>query len=312
MRSSDLDYALPQELIAQRPTERRDSSRLLVVERATGALRHRTFAELPEEIGDALVVVNDTRVVPARLALERASGGRVEILLLEPLGEGEWEALARPSRRLRPGERLGPVELLELLGEGRWRIRLEGTPAGEVPLPPYIHEPLADPERYQTVFARMEGSAAAPTAGLHFTEELLERLPHEQDHAARRARHVQAAHRRDPRRAPAARGAVRRRAGRLGAHRRGASGPRGGNDDHAGARDGRVGGPAPGTLRALHHARARVPQGRRAAHELPPAPDDAARAGDGVRRRRPHPQAYEVAVEERYRFFSFGDAMLVV
>jgi S-adenosylmethionine:tRNA ribosyltransferase-isomerase len=116
-------------------------------------------------------------VLPARLRLERPGGGEAEILLLERLGEnGTWEGLARPSRKLRPGQRLGPVELLESLGEGRWRLRLEGVPAGEAPLPPYIHEPLADPERYQTVYADREGSAAAPTAGLHFTPELLARL----------------------------------------------------------------------------------------------------------------------------------------
>src|SRR5213076_380732 len=94
----------------------------------------------------------------------------------EALGDGVWEALARPTRRLRAGRRYGPVELLEHLGEGRWRVRLEGEPAGEAPLPPYITEPLADPERYQTVYARDPGSAAAPTAGLHFTPELLARL----------------------------------------------------------------------------------------------------------------------------------------
>jgi S-adenosylmethionine:tRNA ribosyltransferase-isomerase len=99
-----------------------------------------------------------------------------EVLLLERVDEGVWEALARPSRRLRKGQRLGPVELLEPLGEGRWRIRLEGEPKGEAPLPPYIHEPLADPTRYQTVYANEAGSAAAPTAGLHFTPELLGRL----------------------------------------------------------------------------------------------------------------------------------------
>ncbi len=178
MRSSELDYELPQELIAQQPLERRDSSRLLVHDRATGETRHRRFddlwAELPE---GTLVVVNDTRVLPARLRLERPGGGEAEVLLLEQLGEnGTWEALARPSRKLRPGQRLGPVELLEPLGEGRWRLRLEGPPAGEAPLPPYIHEPLADPERYQTVYSESEGSAAAPTAGLHFTPELLARF----------------------------------------------------------------------------------------------------------------------------------------
>jgi S-adenosylmethionine:tRNA ribosyltransferase-isomerase len=178
MKSSELDYQLPEELVAQHPLERRDSSRLLVYDRSSGETRHRRFDELPDELPDGtLVVVNDTRVLPARLRLERPGGGEAEVLLLERAGaNGTWEALARPSRKLRPGQRLGPVELLEPLGEGRWLLRLEGLPAGEAPLPPYIHEPLADPERYQTVYAAHEGSAAAPTAGLHFTREVLERL----------------------------------------------------------------------------------------------------------------------------------------
>jgi S-adenosylmethionine:tRNA ribosyltransferase-isomerase len=174
MKRSELDYSLPEELIAQHPAERRDESRLLVYERETGDVRHRRFHELPKELSGELVVINDTRVVPARLRLVRPGGGDAEVLLLEQLnGAGEWEGLARPTRKLRPGQRLGPVELIEHLGEGRWRLRLEGEPAGEAPLPPYITEPLADPERYQTVYAEHEGSAAAPTAGLHFTPELL-------------------------------------------------------------------------------------------------------------------------------------------
>jgi S-adenosylmethionine:tRNA ribosyltransferase-isomerase len=205
MRSSELDYDLPQELIAQRPAERRDASRLLVYRRATGEVGHRTFADLPGELGGELAVINDTRVVPARLRLRRDTGGEAEVLLLERVGaNGLWEGLARPSKRLRPGERLGPaakppvrdsgpgegvrgtrevsppvIELLEHLGDGRWRLRLDGEPAGDAPLPPYIHEPLADPSRYQTVYADEAGSAAAPTAGLHFTRELLARIPHE-------------------------------------------------------------------------------------------------------------------------------------
>jgi S-adenosylmethionine:tRNA ribosyltransferase-isomerase len=177
MKRSELEYSLPEELIAQHPAERRDESRLLVYERRSEEIRHRRFRELPEELGGELVVVNDTRVVPARLRLERATGGEAEVLLVEPLnGTEEWEGLARPTKKLRPGQRLGPVELIEHLGEGRWRLRLKGEPAGEAPLPPYITEPLADPERYQTVYAEHEGSAAAPTAGLHFTPELLEKL----------------------------------------------------------------------------------------------------------------------------------------
>jgi S-adenosylmethionine:tRNA ribosyltransferase-isomerase len=177
MRTAELDYDLPPELIAQQPLPQRDDSRLLVYERDTGAVRHRRFRDLPEELpSDALVVVNDTRVVPARLRLRRPSGGEAEVLLLEPAGDGFWEALARPTKRLRGGMRLGEVELVEQLGDGRWLVRLEGPPAGEAPLPPYIVEPLADARRYQTVYADEAGSAAAPTAGLHFTGELLARL----------------------------------------------------------------------------------------------------------------------------------------
>jgi S-adenosylmethionine:tRNA ribosyltransferase-isomerase len=177
MDTSILDYELPAELVAQRPAEPRDASRLLVYRRSSGEVKHRRFAELPELLAAELVVLNDTRVVPARLRLRRASGGAVELLLLERVGEnGVWEALARPSRRLHAGERLEPVELVAPLGGGRWLVRLDSDPDGEVPLPPYIHQPLDDPERYQTVYADDAGSAAAPTAGLHFTPELLERL----------------------------------------------------------------------------------------------------------------------------------------
>jgi S-adenosylmethionine:tRNA ribosyltransferase-isomerase len=177
MRSSELDYDLPAALIAQHPAERRDASRLLVYRRETGTTEHRSFAELPDLLANELVVVNDTRVVGARLKGRRASGGAAEVLLLERLDdEGVWEALARPTKRLRPGERIAGVELLEPIAEGRWRVRVEGNPHGEAPLPPYIHEPLADPGRYQTVYADEAGSAAAPTAGLHFTPELLARL----------------------------------------------------------------------------------------------------------------------------------------
>src|SRR6478752_271491 len=175
MRVRELEYDLPPRLIAQHPVARRDESRLLVYERVSGNVDHRRFADLPDVLpGGELVVVNDTRVVAARIPIERPKG---EVLLLERLDEdGLWEGLARPTRRLKPGRRYGPVELLEHLGEGRWKLRLHGEPAGETPLPPYITEPLEDPGRYQTVYAREAGSAAAPTAGLHFTQELLERL----------------------------------------------------------------------------------------------------------------------------------------
>ncbi len=177
MDTSLLEYELPEELVAQTPIEPRDASRLLVYRRSSGAIEHRTVADLPDVLGTELVVVNDTRVVPARLHLRRASGGAVEVLLVERVDEnGAWEALVRPSRRLRAGEQVGPVRLREPRGDGRWVVDVEGAPDGEMPLPPYIHEPLADPERYQTVYGAVEGSAAAPTAGLHLTPELLAAL----------------------------------------------------------------------------------------------------------------------------------------
>jgi S-adenosylmethionine:tRNA ribosyltransferase-isomerase len=174
MKTADLDYELPLELIAQHPATRRDESRLLVYDRASREVRHRTFSDLPDELPPAtLTVVNDTRVIPARIPIESPKG---EVLLLERIDGDVWEALARPTRRLKPGRRYGEVELLEHLGEGRWRVRVDGEPLGAMPLPPYITEPLADPERYQTVYADRAGSAAAPTAGLHFTVELLAQL----------------------------------------------------------------------------------------------------------------------------------------
>jgi len=196
VRLSDFDYDLPDDRIAQTPIEPRDAARLLV-DRGSGAPEHRHVRDLPEILraGD-LLVVNETKVIPARLALQRESGGRAEVLLLEPL-DGErrvWEALVRPARKLRTGERLvtadgtpvveigdrtesgdtfavvvlGPVDSLDVL------TVLDEY--GEMPLPPYITERLADPDRYQTVYAREPGSAAAPTAGLHFTPELFDRL----------------------------------------------------------------------------------------------------------------------------------------
>ncbi len=178
MDSRELEYDLPPDLIAQRPAERRDESRLLVYERSSGAVRDRRFAELVEELTPGtLVVVNDTRVIAARIPI---SSPRGEVLLLERRGDHVWEALARPTRRLQAGRRAGVVEFLEHLGEGRWLVCLHGEPTGIVPLPPYITETLEDAERYQTVYARERGSAAAPTAGLHFTPDLLARLDVEQ------------------------------------------------------------------------------------------------------------------------------------
>lgn len=190
----DYDYALPPEAIAQRPLVERDASRLLVLDRARAALEHVRFDELPERLapGD-LLVLNRTRVFPARLTGRRAGGGAAEVLLLRRTGGPEWEAFVRPGRRLRPGDRvvvdaeLTVAVLSEASGpDGRRRVRLETSAdldsvlerAGHVPLPPYIRRPdePADRERYQTVYAREPGSVAAPTAGLHFTPRLLERL----------------------------------------------------------------------------------------------------------------------------------------
>ena len=145
MDISELDYELPPELIAQHPAARRDESRLLAYERASGEVAHTVFRDLPSLLpARTRAVVNDTRVVPARIPIDSPKG---EVLLLEPLGDRVWEALARPTRKLRPGRIYGEVELLERLEEGRWRVRLAGEPAGQTPLPPYITEPLEDPER---------------------------------------------------------------------------------------------------------------------------------------------------------------------
>jgi S-adenosylmethionine:tRNA ribosyltransferase-isomerase len=191
VRTDELDYDLPAELIAQEFASARDASRLLVYRRASGTLEHHSFSELVSLLDpDDLVVANTTRVLPGRLHARRSSGGAVELLLLEELADGEWEALARPSRRLREGELLQvadelAVELIELVGAGRWRVRLlladgdlGGTLArvGELPLPPYVRGAIADTSRYQTVYADRAGSAAAPTAGLHFTPELWREL----------------------------------------------------------------------------------------------------------------------------------------
>ena len=191
MRTSDFDYHLPPRLIAQTPVEPRDSSRLLVLHRDTGHMENRRFYELVECLreGDVLVF-NDSRVIPAKLHGRREdTGGRVEFLLLLRLQPGVWKAVGRPGRRLKPGTRFRIegdsayelwVEVLEASEDGVRTVRLsseEGIEeAGQIPLPPYIHTPLDDPERYQTVYASVPGSVAAPTAGLHFTPGLLENL----------------------------------------------------------------------------------------------------------------------------------------
>jgi S-adenosylmethionine:tRNA ribosyltransferase-isomerase len=190
MDASLFDYELPESLIAQEPIEPRDHSRLMVLHRASQTIDHRRFYELPEylQAGDTLVL-NDTRVSAWRLLGRKPTGGQAEVFLLHPLADGRWHALVRPGRRLPDGSRVRVGDQLEVVIEGRLEgglrlVRLHSDEpleqvlprVGQVPLPPYIHKQLTDPERYQTVYAHAPGSAAAPTAGLHFTPALLERL----------------------------------------------------------------------------------------------------------------------------------------
>jgi S-adenosylmethionine:tRNA ribosyltransferase-isomerase len=184
---SELDYELPEELIAQRPAEPRDASRLMVVDVGRNTIAHHTFRDLPHFLrpGDALVL-NETKVLPARVEARKPTGGLVELLFLRDLGpdlDGAWEVLARPSKRLRPnlvlsagGEQL---RLLKSLGDGHWVVSGSDLPgllrrSGRMPLPPYIRPTPETEDRYQTVYARNEGSTAAPTAGFHFTERVLQ------------------------------------------------------------------------------------------------------------------------------------------
>ncbi len=191
MKKSDFYYDLPEELIAQTPLERRDASRLMHLDRQTGAIEHRHFYELPQLLrsGDCLIM-NDSRVLPARLLGCRSTGGGVELVLLRDLGEGKWECLSRPGKKTRPGTELsfgdgklkatvvdvieGGNRIIQFHYDGIFLEVLERL--GKMPLPPYIKEELANAERYQTVYSRELGSAAAPTAGLHFTNELLDEL----------------------------------------------------------------------------------------------------------------------------------------
>lgn len=192
MNTSDFVYDLPERLIAQTPVEPRDSSRLMVCSRTGGAPEHRVFRDIIEylEPGDALVI-NETRVIPARLyGVRKDTGGPIEFLLLKRLSMDTWQVILRPGRRAKPGTRFefgggrlhAQVLSIDEGGMRTVRFEYEGVfeelldALGEMPLPPYIHEKLEDPTRYQTVYAREDGSAAAPTAGLHFTPELLERI----------------------------------------------------------------------------------------------------------------------------------------
>lgn len=206
MKTADFDYELPQELIAQDPLEQRDSSRLLILDKKTGERTHRIFHDIIDYLheGDCLVI-NNTKVIPARLIGEReGTGGKVEVLLLKRKTDNVWETLVKPGKKARPGIRLSfgggllHAEVQEVVDEGNRLIRFEYEgifeeildQLGQMPLPPYITHQLKDKNRYQTVYAKYEGFAAAPTAGLHFTEELLQKIQEKGVKIARVTLHV--------------------------------------------------------------------------------------------------------------------------
>lgn len=343
-RLEDFDYQLPPELIAQSPAEPRDRARLMVLSRDGGRLEHAVFRDLPDYLDPAdCLVLNDTRVVPARLFGRLPGGGRVEVLVVNRVGPGCWEALVRPGRRVRPGA------VLRFPGDGEEALEatvLDRTPEGgrllafgndrtvidwlnrygRLPLPPYIHTAPADPERYQTVFARVRGSVAAPTAGLHFTEELLDRLRHKGVTVTHITLHVgpgtflpmRTADPRDhrvpperyrvPEAAAQAIAAARSRVGKVVAV--GTTVVRA--LETAAAADGTVRAGAGSTDLVIRPGyRFRVVEGLITNFHLPRSTLMmlvGAFMGDHERLRR----AYATAVAERYRFYSFGDAMLIL
>jgi S-adenosylmethionine:tRNA ribosyltransferase-isomerase len=324
--TSELDYELPEALIAQRPAEPRDSSRLMVVDARSGTISHHAFRGLPRFLrpGDALVL-NETKVLPARLLGRRPGGGEVELLFLRELG-GRWEVLARPSKRLRPGMTLSvggdELELVENLGEGRWRVageNLRGTMerSGRMPLPPYIRATAEAEEAYQTVYARNPGSAAAPTAGFHFTEGVLERAERAGARIARVTLHVGTgtfapvrADKLEEHRMHAEHYAVPQRAARIikGAERVVAAGTTVARTLESWAQSGKPDGES--SLFIYPGYRWRLVDALLTNFHLPRSTLLAmvmSFGGKDLMR-----EAYRVAVEERYRFYSFGDAMLIL
>jgi S-adenosylmethionine:tRNA ribosyltransferase-isomerase len=324
--TSELDYALPEALIAQGPAEPRDASRLMVVDAASGEISHRVFSDLPGflGVGDALVL-NETKVLPARLVARRRTGGEVELLFLKDLG-GPWEVLARPSKRLRPGMALSAdkdeISVVRELGEGRWVV--EGRDvrgilerSGRTPLPPYIRASEATERAYQTIYARNPGSAAAPTAGFHFTAGVLDAVEKAGARLARVTLHVGVGtfapvrverleeHRMHAERYSVSEGTVRlvRDAGRIVAagttvartlESLASSGEREGESTlfiYPGYRWKAV-----DALITNFH----LPRSTLLAMVMSFGGKDLIR------------EAYRVAVEERYRFYSFGDAMLIL
>jgi S-adenosylmethionine:tRNA ribosyltransferase-isomerase len=347
IRMADYDYELPGELIAQVPLDDRAASRLLVLDRATGGITHSRFPELPGflEPGD-LVVFNDSRVIPARLTIERESGGAGELLLLRRSGSnGVWTALGRPARRLREGERVtvvrprddaGPGGEAVILGQdhgGLMTVRLseaverELDTFGAVPLPPYITEELADRERYQTVYGQRPGSAAAPTAGLHFTRDMLAVLNDRGVRSAFVTLHVGL---------DTFRPVTVDFAERHEIHSEWCSVPQQTIDAIAStrARGGRVIAIGTTSARTLETLGQRRSQGNDGAFSVPTSifitPGYRWTVVDGLLTNFHLPRstlllmvsalagrdrimrAYREAIDERYRFFSFGDAMLIV
>ena len=330
MLTSDLDYELPEDLIAQAPAEPRDASRLMVLDDAAGTIEHRTFRELPIFLrpGDALVL-NETKVLPARLKARKPTGGEVELLFLRDLGpdrNNTWEVLARPAKRLKAGLRLlagdATLDLVENLGEGRWSVSAPDVPGllerhGRMPLPPYIEATEEAEARYQTVYAKEPGSAAAPTAGFHFTEEVLDEAERAGAAVARVTLHVGTGtflpvrtQRLEDHRMHAERYKVPEAAARAmeGAERVVAAGTTVARTLETWASTGEGSGESRLFVYPGYRWRAvdalltnfHLPRSTLLAMVMSFGGEDPVR------------EAYRIAVEERYRFYSFGDAMLVL
>jgi len=344
--TDDFDYDLPTGFIAQEPAEPRDSCRLLVLERSSGQLDHRTFADLPDYLraGDVMVV-NETRVLPARLlGLKDETGGAVEVLLLRERYENAWECLVKPGRRLKPGAHIvfadgamtalvveqideGGGRLVQFkLGQGERSFLEVVHRVGQIPLPPYITKPVSDPELYQTVFSREERSAAAPTAGLHFTSELLERVeatgarvetveldvgidtfrPVSEDDPEQH--HIHSEHFRVPGRTAEVVNEAKERGGRVFAV--GTTSVRALESSYDGAARELVESQGSTSLYILPGYRFNVVDAMVTNFHVPRSTllmMVSAFAGRGQVL-----SAYRLAMEERYRFLSFGDAMLIL
>jgi S-adenosylmethionine:tRNA ribosyltransferase-isomerase len=324
--TSELDYDLPEPLIAQSPANPRDSSRLMVVDASSGTIAHHVFRDLPAFLGpgDALVL-NETKVLPARVLARRPGGGEVELLFLRDLG-GPWEALARPSKRLKPGMALAAGEdqlrVQESLGDGRWLVAGDDVRGamernGRAPLPPYIKATAQAEEAYQTVYARNPGSAAAPTAGFHFTEDVLERVKGAGAEIARVTLHVGTgtfapirAEKLEDHIMHAEHYAVPEDAARVigGARRVVAAGTTVARTLESWAASGEPEGESSLFIRPGYRWRRvdalltnfHLPRSTLLAMVMSFGGKDLLR------------EAYRVAVEERYRFYSFGDAMLIL